>query len=284
MTFLKRKKNIKMKRLVTLLTTLGMFLSLTACDEKTSKDSKSTKLTTSDTQTEETTEPEEITELEEITEELVEPEYPKPVVDENAITFNDSNDLYTAYCTNEKNFENDESNCNLSIAEYKGQKQLKIEVLDKDESGNYKTPKITFDVDKLVGSENLSRVKGFSADITQVGVGEFICDDGIGRIVPGNLMGTFGSLVGEKCDEWYEPTGSANSYSTGEWSFEWVFLHVEGKWLLKSFVDGTEDAKLVFMRWGIPNQADIYLDNLTFYDADGKSIPIVYTPGSTPAE
>ena len=273
-----------MKKLVTLMTTLAVFSSFTACNEKTSEDSKSTKLTTSETQTEAITEREETTEPEETTQEIIEPEYPKPVVEENAVTFNDSNDLYTAYCTNENNFQNDESNCNLSISEYKGEKQLKIEVLDKDGNGNYKTPKITFDVDKLVGSENLSRVKSFSVDITQVGVGEFMCDDGIGRIVPGNLMGTFGSLVGENCDEWYEPTGSSNAYSTEEWSLEWVYLHVEGKWLLKSFVDGTDEAKLVFMRWGIPNQADIYLDNLTFYDAEGKSIPIVYTPGSTPDE
>ena len=34
------------------------------------------------------------------------------------------------------------------------------------------------------------------------------------------------------------------------------------------------------MRWGIPNQADLYIDNITFYDADGKSIPLVYTPGA----
>ena len=35
------------------------------------------------------------------------------------------------------------------------------------------------------------------------------------------------------------------------------------------------------MRWSIPNQADVYLDNITFYDEDGNSIPIVYKPGET---
>ena len=274
-----------MKKLVTLLITLGIFSSLTACNDGTSGNSESKKLTTSETQTEaeETTKPEETTEAEETTEtepEIVEPEYPKPVVDENAITYNDSDDLYTAYCTNEADFQNDESNCNLSIAEYKGERQLKIEVLDKDNKSNYKTPKISFDVDKLVGSENLSKIKSFSADITQVAVGELTLDDGTSRKVPGNFMGTFGSVVGENCDVWYEPTGSSNGFATGDWDFEWTYIHVEGKWLLKGFVDGTEESKLVFMRWGIPNQADVYIDNLTFYDSDGKSIPIVYTPGS----
>lgn len=211
-------------------------------------------------------------------EELVEPDYPVPVADENSITYDDSDDLYTAHCMNSNNYEDDESECNLSVAEYKGSKQLKIEVLDKDKDGNYKTPKIVFDMDELVGADNLSRVKSFSADITQVAVGEFVGDDGVGRIVPGNLMGTFGSVLGEKCDDWYEPTGSANGYSSEEWNFGWTYLHVEGKWLIKGFVDSTPDSTLVFMRWAIPNQADVYIDNLTFYDADGNSIPIVYTP------
>ena len=41
------------------------------------------------------------------------------------------------------------------------------EVLDKNDAGNYNIPKIVFDVDELVGSENLSKIKTFSVDITQ---------------------------------------------------------------------------------------------------------------------
>lgn len=216
------------------------------------------------------------------TEELVEPEYVL-TADVNSVTFNDSDDLYTAHCMKTENFEDDESDCKLSITEYKGEKQLKIEVLDKDEEG-YNIPKIVFDVDELVGSENLSKIKSFSIDVTQVAVGEYIGEDGEAMLVPGYLGGGFGSVLGEECDEWYEPTGSSNNFAAEEWNFEWVYRHLEGKWLLKSFVDGTKDSTLVFMRWSIPNQADIYLDNLTFYDADGNSIPIVYQPGSTQSD
>ena len=212
-------------------------------------------------------------------EEYTEPDYPELVSEENSITFDDG-DLYTAHCMSEKNFENDESNCRLSVAEFKGQKQLKIEILDFDEEkGKYKTPKIVFDMDELVGSENLSKVKSFSCDITQVAVGDFKGDDGEMIHVPGNFMGTFGSNVGEDCSDWYVPTGSASEYAAAEWQCSWTHLRVEGKWLLKGFVDGTTDSTLVFMRWSIPNQADVYLDNLTFYDEDGNSIPLVYTPG-----
>ena len=40
------------------------------------------------------------------------------------------------------------------------------------------------------------------------------------------------------------------------------------------------------MRWGISNEADLYIDNLTFYDEDGNSIPIVNEPveSAEPAE
>lgn len=269
------------RKITALLVMCGMLLAFTACDKgesSSTKDESSVSETTA--ATEEVTEEvaEEVTEA--VTEELVEPDYPTFEVDENSITFDDG-DVYTAHCMNEQNFENGESNCNISVAEYKGQKQLKIEVLDKNDAGNYNIPKIVFDVDELVGSENLSKIKTFSVDITQVAVGEFIGDDGVGMLVPGNLMGSFGSNVGPECADWYEPTGTANNFLASEWNFEWVYHHAEGKWLLKGYVDGTTDSTLVFMRWNIPNQADIYIDNLTFYDEAGNSIPIVYTPGAT---
>lgn len=218
-------------------------------------------------------------EVKETTEPLPEePEYVLLKPTDNTITFDDG-DLYTAHCMKEKDFENDESECRLSVAEFKGEKQLKIEVLDKADDGFYKNPKIVFDVDELVGSENLSRIKSFSADITQVAVGEFIGDDGEPMMVAGNLQGSFGSILGPECADWYEPTGSANNFAAADWNFDWTHISVEGKFLLKGYVDGTTDSTLVFMRWSIPNQADIYIDNLTFYDEDSNPIPIVYKPG-----
>lgn len=264
-----------MKKKVAAIFLAGCILTAFAsCDSSANSKNESSKTasTTTPAVTEDQTAP--VT-----TEELVEPDYPVLKADENSITFNDSDDLFTAHCMNTADFTDGESNCNLSVAEYKGEKQLKIQVLDKGDEG-YNIPKIVFDVDELVGSENLSKIKSFSIDVTQVAVGEFIGDDGTAMLVPGNLIGGFGSVLGEDCDEWYEPTGSSNNFATEEWNFDWEYYHAEGKWLLKSFVDGTKDSTLVFMRWSIPNQADIYLDNLTFYDADGKSIPIVYQPGT----
>lgn len=271
------------KKIVLILTAFLFASAVSSCSMTPSGNDQSqsgdAEVTTEPAVTEEESSDPEVTE-----EEYVEPDYPELVSDENSITFDDG-DLYTAHCMNEKNFENDESNCRLSVADFKGTKQLKIEVLDFDnEKGKYKTPKIVFDMDELVGSENLSKVKSFSCDITQVAVGDFKGNDGVMLHVPGNLMGTFGSNVGEDCSDWYVPTGSASEYATAEWQCSWVHTHVEGKWLLKGFVDGTTDSTLVFMRWSIPNQADVYIDNLTFYDEDGKSIPIIYGTGEAAAE
>ncbi|MCQ2464739.1 MAG: hypothetical protein MJ095_04075 [Oscillospiraceae bacterium] len=265
------------KKLISVLAVCAAAFSVTSCGS--TGISEDTSVAENDTAAV-TSAPEEAEATAETTEEeLVEPDYPVFTPDVNAITFNDSDDLFTAHCMAQKNFENDESNCKLSVAEYKGERQLKIEILDYDnEKYMYKTPKIVFDMDELVGAENLSKVKSFTCDITQVAVGEFKGDDGEMMLVPGNLMGTFGSNVGEE-SEWYQPAGSANEYATAEWNFEWEHINVEGKWLLKGFADGNTESTLVFMRWSIPNQADVYIDNITFYDEDGNSIPIAYKPG-----
>ena len=41
-------------------------------------------------------------------------------------------------------------------------------------------------------------------------------------------------------------------------------------------------ANFLIMRWGLSNEADLYLDNIIFYDEDGNSIPIVNEPIEVP--
>src|SRR5574344_726551 len=161
-----------MKKKVAAIFLAGCILTAFASCDSSTNSKKESSQTASDTPA--------VTEAQTVpvtTEELVEPDYPVLKADENSITFNDSDDLFTAHCMNTADFTDGESNCNLSVAEYKGEKQLKIEVLDKGDEG-YNIPKIVFDVDELVGSENLSKIKSFSIDITQVAVGDFIGDDG----------------------------------------------------------------------------------------------------------
>ncbi len=215
-----------------------------------------------------------------------EPEKPVIEADPNAITFEDG-DIATAFNidVDENGKGNgDASGTNLTVAEYNNSKMLKIEVLEQDDNGNYKVPKVGFDVDALVGAENVGNIKSFTMDIYQVAVGTFIGDDGTEALCPGNLMGGFGgnSPTTEDPSRWV----SFGEFSAAEWTWDWVYTQFQGKILLDSnkFESGQEGCTIVLMRWGIPNQADLYIDNITFYDADGNSIPIIYTGSGDAAE
>ena len=212
---------------------------------------------------------------------------PTPTVDENAITFEDG-DFYTGHSMCEKNYENDESDVKLTIEEFNGTKQLRIQVLDQDANGTYKVPKIVFNLAELVGAENLDKIESISCDVTGVAVGMFTGEDGSEMLVPGNVMGALGGNLAEEkktdADGGLVQNTWANltEFSFAEWENDWVYSHVEASIKLPAnhYEAGYEGATLVVMRWGIPNQADLYIDNITFYDADGKSIPLVYTPGA----
>ena len=160
-----------------------------------------------------------------------------------------------------------------------------------DDSGTYKVPKVVFNLAELVGAENLNKIKSISCDITGVAVGMFTGDDGSEMLVPGNVMGALGgNLAAEKKTDadgglLQNTWANLTEFSFAEWENNWVYSHVEANILLDAnrYEAGYDGATLVLMRWGIPNQADLYIDNITFYDEDGKSIPLAYTPAGAGA-
>lgn len=93
----------------------------------------------------------------------------------------------------ENDFEDDESHVNLSVEELAGIPMLKVEVLDQDEYGDYKIPKIRIHMEKLFeGHEaDLEKIFTVKADVVTKAVGEFTGDDGVSSLVPGNFMGAF---------------------------------------------------------------------------------------------
>lgn len=269
-----------MKKLMSLMMVCAM-LATTAmgCGDDAAE---STATTTTTTATTTTTEAEETTTTEATT---TTPEIPAPTVDANAITFEDD-DLWTAHAMCEKNFENDESNVELTVEEFNGTKQLRIQVLDKDDNGTYKVPKIVFNIAELVGAENIHKIKKISCDFTSNAVGEFTGDDGTAALVPGNAMGALaGGLAAEKKTDAdgglvQNTWATFTEFAFDCWDWQWCYSHVDANILLDAncYEEGNADATFVIMRWGIPNQADLYVDNITFYDADGNSIPLVYSP------
>ena len=134
-------------------------------------------------------------------------------------------------------------------------------------------------------------IKSISCDITGVAVGMFTGDDGSEMLVPGNVMGALGgNLAAEKKTDadgglLQNTWANLTEFSFAEWENNWVYSHVEANILLDAnrYEAGYDGATLVLMRWGIPNQADLYIDNITFYDEDGKSIPLAYKPSGDAA-
>ncbi|WP_276796668.1 hypothetical protein [Ruminococcus champanellensis] len=275
-----------MKKLAALLLTCSMLAAVTGCgDNKDSSSQAATEAASTAAATTEAATTEAPTEAP-----STERPAPTPTVDENAITFEDG-DLYTAHSMAEKNYENDESATKLTIEEFNGTKQLRVQVLDKDDSGTYKVPKVVFNLAELVGAENLNKIKSISCDITGVAVGMFTGDDGSEMLVPGNVMGALGgNLAAEKKTDadgglLQNTWANLTEFSFAEWENNWVYSHVEANILLDAnrYEAGYDGATLVLMRWGIPNQADLYIDNITFYDEDGKSIPLAYKPSGDAA-
>ena len=151
----------------------------------------------------------------------------------------------------ENDFEDDESHVNLSVEELAGIPMLKVEVLDQDEYGDYKIPKIRIHMEKLFeGHEaDLEKIFTVKADVVTKAVGEFTGDDGVSSLVPGNFMGAFVTQPAK--DELTMRPGIKDG---------------------ATFVNSTEPQYVSLMRWGIPNQADFYIADLRFEDEDGNVI------------
>jgi len=203
------------------------------------------------------------------------PEPFSEVYDGATITFDDGF-LWTAECIGDKDFQDDEAECELSVEKFEGSRQLKIRVIGTYENGDYKVPKIRFDVDKLIGTDNVSRIKSVSLDVTAAANGTFTADNGEEILVPGNCMGEIDANTGENCAVWTKLAG----FDFSEWEKTSVKRHITGKILLPEsrYIDGETGCTLVLMRWSIPNSADIYVDNITFYDDEGNPMPLVYNP------
>ena len=175
----------------------------------------------------------------------------------------------------EKDYENDESHVNLSVEELAGVPMLKVEVLDQDDQGNYKIPKIKFHMEKFFeGHEaDLEKIFTIKADVVTKAVGEFTGDDGTKSLVPGNFMGAFVTqpTTGEGENSWND----LYDFGEAEWTSEWGSYELTMRPGIKdgaTFVNSTEPQYVSLMRWGIPNQADFYIADLRFEDEDGNVI------------
>ena len=206
-------------------------------------------------------------------EELTEP-VPVECTDPNAVIFdNDPIDFAEVISVDP-----DSAKGTLSVVEVKGNKMLKF-TDDNTVPLDGKVQKIGINAAKLLGSEGIAKVRSIEFDLyAQATADHLKTDDADGVRAPG-WIGGGGGTVTAKDNKWYD----FQEFEGGEYNFETSgAVHVKFKFLLadsgQCWSEEMEDANFLIMRWGLSNEADLYIDNIIFYDEDGNSIPIVNEP------
>lgn len=147
----------------------------------------------------------------------------------------------------------------LSVEEFNGSKQLKVDVQDKTLS-----PKIQFDLNSIVGTDNLSDVSVIQMEVT------IASKDG--TTPPGWIGGALGTVGPENSPAWAQSDYSGEEYENPVAET----ILIERKFLLPSqkLVSGTEGTTALLMRWSADVDYYMYVDNVKFLDADGNEMAL----------
>ena len=148
----------------------------------------------------------------------------------------------------------------LSVVDFNGSKQLKVDVTD---CAN--VPKVYFDLNSMLNSDDFDKVKTIQMDVT------FESKDGV--TPPGWAGGAIGTQGGEaKTPNWAQTAWECGEYDKAVSDP----VTVERKFLLYSerLVNGTEGTHMILMRWGSEVDYNMYVDNIRFLDADGNAIDV----------
>ncbi len=269
---------MKLKKMLAMLSAVAMLGVLGSCGKDTADSSSAAETSVPETTAAETSE-ESSEEESSVSDPL-----PRDVgpVDANAITFDDD-DMCTAHQMGDGN---DECDIELSIVDLDGDKKLKLHPLKADTDAEYGVVKLVFNLPQMLGLENVGNIGKISVDFTCIANGTWINDDGSESLVVGNFLGTVGgSIASEKGydeeDNLIQNTWAQTDFSYQDWE------HSEGSWRCETVIPfknlpangyaaNDEGASLVIMRWKQKNDVDIYIDNLTFYDKDGNSMPVIH--------
>ena len=254
------------KKITVLLSAVVLSAILTACGSGSQNEGKSPEpadVTENDIQ--------EITQqsAEETTEELIPPE-PVEASDPNSVTFDDENFSFASLINDDE----DSAKGELSIGEIQGNKMLKFtddNTVDLDK----KVQKISINAVQLIGAENLSKVRSIEFDLYAQAVADNLVNDEGENVKAPGWIGGGGGTVTAKNDKWY----NFSEFEGGEYNFETSgAVHVVFKFLLSAggeiWSEDMTDANFLIMRWGLSNESDTYIDNITFFDEDGNSIPL----------
>ena len=202
------------------------------------------------------------------TEELL-PPAPVEATDENAVTFDSG--IFTF--AEPKTGDDDSAQGKLEVVEVQGNKMLRFT----DSGTNFAdgtVQKIQIDAAKLLTPENVAKVRSIELDAYADATSDKLATEAADAVkAPGWIGGGGGANVSG--DKWYQ----FSEWDGGEYNFEMSgAIHIQFKFLLAAggqcWDETMPEATFLVMRWGAQNEGNFYIDNIVFYDEDGKSIPV----------
>ena len=198
---------------------------------------------------------------------------PVEATDPNTVTFDDGKFSFVTVINDDKQSAVGE----LSVVEVQGNKMLKF-TDDMSVPIEEKVQKLSVNAAQLIGNENLPEVRSIEFDIYADAVADdYVNEDGENVKAPGTIC-CGGGTVTAKNNKWVDFA----EFQGGEYLLDMSgAVHGDFKFLTAdSGLCWSEDMKyanFLIMRWGSENQSNLYLDNIVFYDENGKSIELAAT-------
>lgn len=179
------------------------------------------------------------------------------------------------------NLDDGSDNSVLSVEDYDGSKQLKVDV---QQTG--KVPKVWFDLDKITTRENTVQISTIEMDLTFVPKSETEMVGWAGGVIASaggfDQNDTKGSQVNPNWTQTDWASEDENAYTEGMPAK----VHATKKFLLPASKYTAEGTNPFFgiMRWAADTNYVMYVDNIVLKDKDGNALPVGVTAAATTEE
>lgn len=176
------------------------------------------------------------------------------------------------------NLDDGSDNSVLSVEDYDGSKQLKVDV---QQTG--KVPKVWFDLDKITTRDNTIQISTIEMDLTFVPKSETEMVGWAGGVIASaggfDQNNTQGSQINPSWTQTDWASEDENAYTEGMPAK----VHATKKFLLPASKYTTEGTNPFFgiMRWAADTNYVMYVDNIVLKDKDGNALPVGVTAAAT---
>ena len=176
------------------------------------------------------------------------------------------------------NLDDGSDNSVLSVEDYDGSKQLKVDV---QQTG--KVPKVWFDLDKITARENTIQISTIEMDLTFVPKSETEMVGWAGGVIASaggfDQNNTQGSQINPNWTQTDWASEDENAYTEGMPAK----VHATKKFLLPASKYTAEGTNPFFgiMRWAADTNYVMYVDNIVLKDKDGNALPVGVTAAAT---